>query len=270
MQHLDRAVGGADAAQLEQRLGDPESRCRRPVPATHVGRRITGRSTVRRPSCRWRPAARSSAVTSPERRGRRPGRLRRPGPLRRSLGDDLAEVEHRQLGAHAHHQGARRARPAGCPARPGPTRSAGCRTPRSRTRRGPRRARRAAAPTAGRPGPDRARPGGPDRWAARRRAGRRRAWRASRSRISSTSSAGAEVLSGRPGTAAPAPRRRDQPRRISSPTSTLSRTRERREHLEALERAADARAGPLMGAEPGDVAIAEADRARGRSESRRR
>ena len=84
-------------------------------------------------------------------------------------GEDGAEVEHVDPRAHLHHErhvvldhedGHALARELERAAR---------RRRRTRRRRGPRRARRAAAPGVAAPAPGRARRGGPDRWAWRRR-----------------------------------------------------------------------------------------------------
>ena len=225
VQHLDAVVRGADAAQLEQRLGSRRSPCR--------------------PSCR--PVARRHRSPSRGARGRRSTHRSGRSLDRRSGGPwamIVAEVEHVESVAHAHHErhvvlDQQDAEPGVGPAR----RSS---SPNASVSRSSRPDAGSSSSRTRRPG--RQRPGQldqpglaggqlPARTVGDR--GRGRAGRgAGRPRPT------AEVAVGRRAAGA---RRCATPSRDGSraATSTLSRTRQRREHLEALERPADAAAGPL-------------------------
>ena len=201
----------------------------------------------RPPACRC-VAPHRSWCRLPRRRGRPSAPPRRSGC--RSGGPWAmisTEVEHRQVGADPHHQRHVVLHQQDPEARHGPVRSAGCRTPRSRSRRGPKRARRAAgrigrAARARPSSTSRAWPVGsaPTGWSAT-------AQRARRSRISSTSSDGLRAPHawarncGR--TAVPT---RPPAADLETDQDVLPDA-EGREHLEALERPADAAAGALDG-----------------------
>ena len=209
MQHLDAGRSrGAEAAQLEQgrSVGGHDvaviARSRTGDAGAQVGVEHRGSALDRRPACRRRCSAPKSstwiAVHTRITSGTSCSTSSTPMPLGRELAEQLAEAS------------------------------------RSRRRRGPRPARRAAAPGAGWRAPGRARPGGPGPWAARRPARRRR-------------------RRGRRARAARRPRR-GRARPVRGPTTAAELGRDehvlaggqRAEHLEPLEGAGDAQPRPLV------------------------
>ena len=156
--------------------------------------------------------------------------------------------------AHLHHESACRARRAARRCRRRPARAAGRRTPRSRSRRGPTPARRAAAPVG---------------WVASARPSStsRAGPVGSVSARSSATSTQADPLEDarRPSCAGSSRVARPQRLRISAGDEDVLAGGERAEHLEPLERAGDARAGPAGAAlERGDVVAVERDTCRRR------
>ena len=131
------------------------------------------------------------------------------------------------------------------------------RTPSSRRRTGPTRARRAAAPAAGSSAPGRA------RRRARCRSGsstrRRRRGRSGRSGRARARSRAATLIRARAADPNAAPGVADLAR-----DAQVVADRQIGEQLEPLERAGDAEPGPLVRVEPADVAAVEQDPARGR------
>ena len=183
VQHVDAAVAGADAAQLEHRLAGVD--------------RVVG------------PTRRLAAPS--------PCRGRRPAPRRRawiSAGVPRAMTRPKSSTwmcvARAPSRTACRARRAGRRARRRRARAAAGRARRSRPRRDPTTARRAAAPAARSRARGRARPGAPCRWAASRRVSSATSAMPTRSSSSSATSAGSYASLA-------------QRRRISAATSTFSR-----------------------------------------------
>ena len=157
MQHLDAAVGGPDADELERRdLGLDVG-----VEHARRGRRRRCRSRVHQPT----PSGRAEVGLD---HGRVGPHLRRAG-RRRSCGRSRARGSSRTRPSRASCR-ARRADRQAVGRRAG---AAGGRRPRSRPRSGPTPARRAAAPSARSSAPGPARRRGPARSGSRRPRGRR-------------------------------------------------------------------------------------------------